>query len=51
MTEKNLINYAIEQIARDIQQGDYTAIEELLTYVPEEYLRGFLSETNEETIR
>lgn len=51
MTDKKLIDHAIEQIARDIQQGDYTAIEELLTYVPEEYLKGFLSDTNEEIIR
>lgn len=49
MKDQKLIDYAIAQIVRDIQQGDYTAIEELLTYVPEQYLKGFLSDTNEET--
>ena len=43
MRNEGLINAAIEQILIDIQSGDLTAIEELLTHVPEEILVGFLS--------
>lgn len=51
MTDQNLIDSVVAQIVRDVKQEDYTAIEELLTHTPEQYLKGFLSETNEETIR
>jgi hypothetical protein len=40
---EGLINAAIEQILIDVQRGDLTAIEEMLTHVPEEILVGFLS--------
>jgi hypothetical protein len=39
-----LIDKVIEQIRTDIENEDLTAIEELLRFVPEKYLRGFLSE-------
>ena len=42
--DQGLIDAAIEQINIDIDNGDYTAIEELLKSVPEEKLRAFLSE-------
>lgn len=41
----NLIDAVIEQIKEDINvTGDLTAIAELLTFVPVEYLKGFLPE-------
>lgn len=43
-----LIDDVIEQIQRDVEQGDMTAIEEFLmialNYVPEKYLIAYLSE-------
>ena len=39
-----LLDQVIEQIQKDIASGDLTAIEELLKVVPEENLRGFLSQ-------
>lgn len=42
--DQGLIDAAIEQILIDVESGDLTAIEELLRHVPEQQLRGFLSE-------
>lgn len=39
-----LIDKAVEQIKKDIEGGDLTALEELLQYVPINILQGFLSE-------
>jgi len=39
-----LIDKVIEQIVRDLNNGDTTAIEELLRSVPEENLEAFLSD-------
>jgi len=47
MTEKNkqkLVDKVIEQIKKDIADGDVTAIDELLKFCPVENLRGYLSE-------
>jgi len=46
MREKlNLIDRVLKQIRKDmLESGDITAIEELLTFVPVENLRGFLPE-------
>jgi hypothetical protein len=44
MKNEQLILAVIEQIGIDVRRGDYTAIEELLTHVPEEILIGFLAE-------
>lgn len=46
MTE-NLIDLVLEQISKDIESGDLTAIEELLKAVPEENLKGYLSEEDQ----
>jgi hypothetical protein len=43
----SLIDKALEQIKKDVQTGDLTAIEELLRVVPEDQLQGFLSELDE----
>jgi hypothetical protein len=40
---EGLIDAVIEQIQIDVQNEDMTALAELLTHVPEEYLIGFLS--------
>lgn len=40
----HLIDIVMDQILEDLREGDHTAIEELLTYVPEVNLRAFLSE-------
>jgi len=39
-----LIDRVIKQIEQDVADQDFTAIEELLQYVPEHILEGFLSE-------
>lgn len=41
---EQLIDAVIEQILIDIQQGDMTAIVEMLNHVPEQVLQGFLSD-------
>ena len=45
--DQALIDAVVDQIIRDIEIGDQTAIEELLKSCPEENLRGFLSEVGE----
>ena len=45
-TEKQtLIDDVIEQIKQDVHNGDYTALEELLIFLPVKTLQSFLSET------
>lgn len=45
-TEKEtLIDDVIEQIKQDVHNGDYTALEELLNFLPVKALQSFLSET------
>ena len=39
-----LIDQVVDQIIKDLEMGDQTAIEELLMSVPENNLRGFLSD-------
>jgi len=41
---QELIDQVIEQIKKDVESRDMTAIEELLRVVPSEYLLGYLSE-------
>ena len=41
---EQLIDNVIEQIKKDIESGDFTAIDELLRYVPTQKLEAFLSE-------
>ncbi len=43
---QTLIDAVIEQIQRDIAEGDLTALEELLKFVPETNLQAYLPETN-----
>lgn len=42
--ESDLIDQVISQIVQDIENRDYTAIEELLKFVPEKNLIAFLPE-------
>ena len=44
----SLIDKVIEQIRRDLDFGDTTALEELLNFTPEENLKGYLPEEGEE---
>ena len=44
MTKEDLIDQVIDQMLEDIQNGDFTAIQELLITVPETNLKSFLSE-------
>lgn len=44
MTKQQLIDLVIEEMKKDIASGDVTAIDELLQFVPEEYLKGYLPE-------
>ena len=43
----DLLKVVVEQIEKDASYGDYTAIEELLTDIPTEKLKCFLSEDEE----
>lgn len=42
-----LVDEAIERIKKDIEVGDVTAIDELLRFVPDDNLVGFLAEGDE----
>jgi hypothetical protein len=44
MTRQELVDLVIEQIKQDIENGDVTAIEELLHFVPEMNLKSYLPE-------
>jgi len=45
ITEREeLMDLVIEQIIQDVQNKDFTAIVELLSFVPETNLKSFLSE-------
>ena len=39
-----LINSVIDQITKDVHDGDFTALEEMLAFVPKDKLKGFLPE-------
>ena len=41
----NLIDRVLKQIEQDVANKDFTAIEELLQFVPEHILEGFISES------
>jgi hypothetical protein len=45
MKKQQLIDLVIEEIKKDIASGDVTALDELLSAVPEEYLKGYLPES------
>ena len=40
-----LIDAVIDQIEKDVHDRDFTALEELLAFVPKDKLKGFLPET------
>ena len=44
LNRHEITEMVLEQIARDVRDGDFTAIEELLQFVPLENLIGFLPE-------
>ena len=44
LTGQDLIDSVIEQIIQDVKNQDFTAIQELLCYVPENNLKSFFSE-------
>jgi hypothetical protein len=44
MTREELVDAVIKQIQQDVRNQDFTAIEELLSHVPENNLKSFLSE-------
>jgi hypothetical protein len=44
MTRQELIDLVLDQIVQDVGNKDFTAIEELLNFVPETNLKSFLSE-------
>lgn len=43
-----IIDYVIDQIKLDIENGDITALEELLKHIPIDYLQGYLPEVVKE---
>jgi hypothetical protein len=40
--KKSLIDKVVEQVEKDVMDGDLTAIYELLSKLPEKYLLGYL---------
>jgi hypothetical protein len=44
MNKDELIDMVLEEIKRDIEMGDLTAIAELLQTVPDEILKSYLPE-------
>jgi hypothetical protein len=44
MTRQKLVDLVLQQIEQDVKNQDFTAIEELLHFVPETTLKSFLSE-------
>lgn len=42
-----LIDRVLAQVQKDIDNGDLTALEELLQYVPIDVLQGYLSEVEQ----
>jgi hypothetical protein len=44
MDREDLIDLVLDQIVQDVQNRDFTAIQELLLSVPEANLKSFLSE-------
>ena len=44
MPKEELIDLVLDQIVQDVQNKDFTAIVELLSFVPETNLKSFLSE-------
>ena len=42
----DLMDLVLDQIVEDINRGDMTAIVEMLSNLPEEHLRAFLSEVD-----
>ena len=41
---QELVDQVIEQIKQDIHDGDLTVLDELLKFIPEEFLKGSLPE-------
>ena len=48
MTKTELIDKVIQGIVYDIEMEDFTAISELLEFIPTENLKGYLPEEEEE---
>lgn len=46
--QTELIDQVIKQIELDLSWGDKTAIAELLSFVPQDKLRGFLEQPTED---
>jgi hypothetical protein len=44
MITEDLMSLVLDQIVQDVENKDFTAIEELLAFVPEANLKSFLSE-------
>jgi hypothetical protein len=42
--DQELVDKVIEEIKRDVYSGDLTAIDELLKFIPVQYLKGYLPE-------
>jgi len=48
LTDTELFDQVIDQLRADIEWRDYTAIEELLKFVPRENLMAYLSEERQD---
>ena len=42
--KQDLVDKCLEQMKKDFAEGDLTAIDELLMYIPNRYLKGYLPE-------
>lgn len=48
--KKELIDKVLEQIVRDVETGDLTAIEELIANIPDDKAQHFLPEEENQSI-
>ena len=49
--KQSIVDQVIEQIKEDLAMGDETAIDELLKFVPDENLIGFLPDVDQPRLR
>ena len=49
--KQSIVDQVIEQIKKDFAMGDETAVDELLKFVPDENLIGFLPDVDQPRLR
>jgi len=47
MEKQEILDKVLEQVKREVELGDMTALEELLRTIPKDLLQGYLSEVGD----